>query len=309
MGVLPHGVSGPDNWTVLCVDPDWETAPVLDEPGVAVLTAETIGAATSILEDRAVDCLVAEYDLPDGTAFELFDTARDHQPNIGCVLFTAAGHDEMEMAAVGDSVAEYISKELSGNERRLAETVTRIIDQRSQVGFPLPPSEDERLDVLSSYDLPDLDTVEAFDRLSTLVAEYFDVSVVFIGLLEAESEQFITCHGADWEQLTREDSICTYAILEEDVTVIENVQEDPRFEHNQRLKELNVHSYAGANLTVADGTTIGELCLINDEPRSYTPAEREQLQLFADEVAEQLEFRRRLDVSQLPDDEAPEDNG
>jgi len=296
-----HAVPGRDTRAVLCVDPDGETATRLDEPGFEILTAGTMQAARDCLAKHDIDCVVAEYEFPDGTAFQLFDEARAIHPNVGCVLFTDAGHDEIDSQTAGDTVTEYLPRGGPASDERLREMVRRIVDDWSQVGFPLPPAEDERLETLAAYDLPDLDTAEAFDRLTALVAEHFGVSVAFIGLLEEESEQFIACHGAEWNQLTREDSICTYAILEENVTVIENVQEDPRFEHNDRLKELDIRSYAGANLTVADGTTIGELCLIDDEPRSFTDAEREDLRLFADEVTEQLEFRRRLGVADLED--------
>jgi len=98
----------------------------------------------------------------------------------------------------------------------------------------------------------------------------------------------------DWETLSREDSICTYAMLEDDVTVIEDVQADPRFEHNETLKALGIRSYAGAKIEAPNGQVIGQLCVTNEQPRSYTEAERADLALFADEVAEQLELRRRL---------------
>jgi GAF domain-containing protein len=298
-----HDVPERDTRVVLCVDPDGEIATSLDDPAFEVISVETLSEARDCLSEHDIDCVVADYEFPDGTAFQLFDEARERHPNVGCVLFTDVGHDEMDLQTVSDTVVEYLPRGGPASDRRLRETVRRIVDDRSQVGFPLPPAEDERLDTLAAYDLPDLETAEAFDRLTALVAEHFGVSVAFIGLLEAETEQFVACHGAEWEELTREDSICTYAILEEDVTVIENVQADPRFAHNDRLKDLGVRAYAGANLTVADGTTIGELCLIDDEPRSFTDAEQADLSLFADEVTEQLEFRRRLGVATLPEAE------
>lgn len=305
MDYVPSAVSGRDTRVVLCVDPDGETAPRIDGSGFESITVGTIAAARDCLAERDVDCVVAEHNLPDGNVFHLFGEAREVHPNVGCVLFTGATHEEIDLQAVDDAVAEYISKDGPASGKRLLDTVTRIVDDLSQVGFPLPPNEDERQETLADYDLPGLDTVEAFDRLTALITEHFGADVAFIGLLEAESEQFIACHGAEWDQLIREDSICTYAILEEGVTVIENVQADPRFAHNDRLEELGIRSYAGANLTVGDGTTIGELCLIGHEPRSFSAAEQEQLQLFADEVTEQLEFRRRLGVAHLPED--PED--
>jgi len=280
---------------VLCVDPDDATAAAFEErPGFAAVAAGTIESAREAAEFRDVDCVVAEYELADGTGFDLFETVRENAPNAGCVLFTAAGHTEIDPGAVRNAVAEYLPKSGRNAEERLVETVEMIVDDRTQVGFPLPPDESERLEALSAYDVGDYEAVASFDRLTTLVATHFDISIAFVGLIGEAEERFVACHGADWTTLAREDSICTYAILEEEVTIVEDVREDPRFRHNEALKQRDVRSYAGANITTPDGQVLGELCLIDDEPRSYTAQERAELQLFADEVAEQFELRRRL---------------
>ncbi len=285
--------------TVLCVDPDAEAREGLvaefeTRANFAPTAADSVGSALDTAESTAVDCIVAEYDLGDGTAFDLFEAARDHHPNVSCILFTDVGHADIDSGAFRDTVAEYLPKGGPNATDRLVDIVRNAVLNRTQVGFPLPPDEDERLEALADYDIDDLTAVESFDRFSNLIVSHFGISVAFVGLLDEEEERFVACHGADWETLTREDSICTYAVLDEDVTVVENVQADPRFEHNETLKQLDIRAYAGANLTTADGTVIGELCLIDDEPRRFTDEELTDLQLFAEEVSDQLELRRRL---------------
>lgn len=281
--------------TVLCVDPDAETATLFDEADeFQVLTATSSEAAAELIGSHDIDCVVAEYELGENTGFDLFESVRQSSPNAGCILFTTTGHDEIDPGAVRNAVAEYLPKSGRNAEERLLETVRTITAERTQVGFPLPPDEDERLQTLAAYDVTDYEAVEAFDRLSTLIANHFAIRVAFIGLISETEERFVACHGADWDPIDREDSICTYAILDDDITVVEDVGEDPRFEHNETLEEKQIRSYAGANITAPDGQVIGELCLIDDEPRSYSAEERTDLQRFADEVSEQFEFRRRL---------------
>jgi CheY-like chemotaxis protein len=281
--------------TVLCVDPTGETAGAFDgTEEIDTLAVETAADAREAVENRRVDCVVAEYDLSDATGFELFDQLRETQPNLGCILYTATAYGEMGADASGSTVAEYVPKSGSDGATRLVETVRSVVGERTQAGFPLPPEEDQRLATLAKYDVPDLETTETFDRISRLVASHFDVTVAFVGLIDEYEERFLTCHGADWERLSREDTICTYAMLEEDVTVIEDVQADSRFEHNETLRALGIRSYAGATIAAPNGQAIGQLCVTNEQPRSYTDEEQRDLQLFADEVAEQLELRRRL---------------
>lgn len=288
-----------DELTVLCVDPETaareRTVAAFEDRGAfrAIGASDVVGALDAA-ETGDVDCVVAEHAFPDGTGFEVFDAIRQRHPNAVCVLFTDAGHDEIDSEAFRDTVAEYLPKAGPDARDRLVDVTRNAVVNRTQVGFPLPPDEDERLDALSEYDVDELRTVDTFDRISELIASHFDIDVAFVGLLDEAEERFVACHGADWETLTREDSICTYAILDEDVTVVEDVQADPRFEHNETLRELNICSYAGANLTGPDGRVVGELCCIDDEPRSYTDGELADLQLFAEEVSEQLELRRRL---------------
>ena len=289
--------------TVVCIDPDPDalarTAAAIDEE--SDMHAEPVAdaeAALDLVESGAPDCLVAEFDLPDGTAFELFEAARDRKPGLGCVLFTDASIDELG-ERFGDVVVEYLSRDGPNALARLQHLVRNVVVNRFHVGYPVPADEDERLAAVQAYDVEALSTVETFDRLTRLIANHFDIAVAFVGLIGEREEEFVACHGADWDTLAREDSVCTYAILEDDLTVIEHVQADPRFEANETLRELGVRSYAGANITSADGHRIGQLCLIHDQPRSYTDAELADLRLYADEVTEQLELRRRLNEPDL----------
>ncbi len=288
-----------DDITVLCVEPKSESREATIEAFQNRANFRAVGAtgipdALDIVTTTDIDCIVAEYDLRGGSAFELFERARESHPNLSCLLFTELGHEDIDSEAFRETIAEFHPKGGPDARDRLANMVRNAVVNRTQVGFPLPPDEDERLETLGEYNVGELSTVESFDRLSKLIASHFNVNVCFVGLLDAAQEQFVACHGADWETLTREDSICTYSIIDDGVTVIENVQTDPRFEHNETLKELNIRSYAGADLTTPDGTIIGELCLIHGEPRGYTDTELSDLQLFAEEVSEQLELRQRL---------------
>jgi DNA-binding response OmpR family regulator len=296
-------VTDGETCTVLCVDPE---TPALEDvvgafdgqPGFEPVTARGVESGTDVAETDGVDCVVAEYALPDGTGFELFDRVREHHPNAACVLFTDAGHAEIDSTAFRDTIAEYLPKGGRNSLDRLVEVTRNAVVNRTQVGFPLPAAEDERLEAVGEYDVEDLRAVDAFDRISELVATHFDIGVAFVGLLDEEQERFLACHGADWKTLAREDSVCTHAIVEDGTTVIEDVQADPRFEHNETLRQLGVCSYAGVDIDTPDGYTVGELCCIDDEPRSYTDEELADLRLFAEEVAEQLELRLGTELAE-----------
>lgn len=285
--------------TILCVEPDpadraATAAAIDDEPDMEAVPVADGDPAIDHVADGRVDCLVAAHDLPGETGLELIQRAREHDAGLGCVLFTDRSIEDIGTDQFQDVVAEYLPKDTPEARDRLRHLVRNVVVNRFHVGYPVPADEKARLAAVRSYDVPALSAVETFDRLTRLVANHFDIAIAFVGLIDERREEFLACHGADWGTLAREDSVCTYAILEDDVTVIEHVQDDPRFEANETLRELGVRSYAGANLTSAEGYNVGQLCLVHDEPRAYTEAELADLRLFADEVMEQLELRRRL---------------
>jgi len=290
-----------DSVSVLYVDPDddarLETATDLDiSPLVdaAVETCATIEEAIDTLKSTAVDCLVTENELPDGTGLELVEWVRDNHPDLPCILYTSATPDAIRTTEFGSVVVEYLPKDIPDSMTALARLIGNVVSQRSQLAYPIPETEDERLAALGRYDVTDREATETVDRLTELVASHFGVAVAFAGVVDAHEERFLACKGADWEQLDREDTICTYTLLEDDHLVVENVQDDSRFGDVEVLKELDIRSYAGVPLKTPDGLPIGALCLIHDEPRSYTDSEIDDLHRFADELMEQLELRRRL---------------
>jgi GAF domain-containing protein len=284
--------------TVLCVDTEGEIeeteSAVASEPSLSTIETTSVTEAQSILTDDDIDAVVTEYELADGTGMEVVETIREESPQTPCVLFTDARPDDIDTSSFEDLIVEYLGKHLPDAHDRLGFVVDDVIVHSSQVGFLLPDNEQERLAALGEYDIEDLPIEESFERLTDLIASHFDTAVAFIGLLEKDEEDFVACHGADWDSLTREHTICTHSMLQDDVMVVEDISDDKRFRSNDVLHNLGIVSYAGANMTTRSGEVIGQVCLIDHEPRSYDAEERADLQRFADEAMEMLELRQRV---------------
>ncbi|WP_424017757.1 GAF domain-containing protein [Halorientalis pallida] len=288
--------------TVLYADGDEEsrtaTAKALSTAGLDVHEAATLDAATETLATTAVDCVVTAYDLSDGHGLELFATVRETTPDTPCILFTDVTTSEIDTTAFEGLVAEYLPSGTPNAAERLRELIDELVTRRSQVGYPLPDDEDARLAALERYDVEDAATQAALDRLTKLAAHHVDVDKVFIGVVGEHEERFISCQGADLDPLERENTMCTHAIIEPDVMVVEDTHEDARFEHNDALDRLDIRSYVGAPLHSPDGAALGSFCLTDDEPREFTDDEISFIRLLADEAAEQLNLRRKLRAAQ-----------
>lgn len=284
--------------TVVCADPDDDgravTSEALAAAGFDVLGADSVAGVEAALDD-SVDCVVTTASFPDGDGFDVVAAVRDRYPDCPCVFYTTEAPAELPRGG-RDQVVEYVPEGVEGALDRLVDVVEAAATEITQAAYPVPRDEAERLAALARYDVDELSTLDTFERLTALIASHFDIDVAFVGLVDAHEERFVACEGANWRTLDREDSICTHTILSNDVMVVEDTREDPRFAGIDRLDELDIRSYAGVRVTDADGNALGAVCCTHGEPREYTRAEREDLRRFADEVEEQLRLRLgRLD--------------
>lgn len=284
--------------TVLCVDPDDEdrraTAAALREAtGREVMACPDLAAARDALT-AAVDCVVTEFELPDGTGLDLLAAVRETAPDAGFVLFTDTDLDGIGTGRLDDGIAEYVPKSAPNARARLADLVGHTVRFRTQTAYPLPEDEAERIGALETY-RPVLGAVEgAFDRLTTLASDLLSVPVSSVGIIDEHEQSYVACYGLDISVFPREETVCTYTILDSGVTTIEDLREDPRFSDNEGLETLDLRSYASANLTTPDGQVIGTVCVFDHLPREWTAEDGEHLRLLAAEAMEVLELHRRL---------------
>jgi GAF domain-containing protein len=289
---------------ILCVDPDdgdrADTIEALgaefDGPGPAFefpTAASVADAEAALTADTAA--VITEYALPDGTGLDVIAAARETCPDAGCVLYTDTDPDSIDSTELRGAITEYVGKGSAFGADRLTQLVRTTVETRSQSTYPLPQDETERLAALRSYDLDGEAVVASLKRVTDLAATHFGVDRASVNLVGEHSQEFLACHGpADaWETMDREDSICTFTILEDDgVMAVPDVAQDPRFEsRSEALVDLGIRAYLGANLTSSIGLTIGSLCVYDDDPRSFTGEEEAYLRDLAALAMELIELR------------------
>ncbi|WP_254280045.1 GAF domain-containing protein [Haloarcula marina] len=301
--------------TVLCIDgPDRidEVSDTIDaDADLTAVQATSVEEARQLLASEPVVAVVTAAELPDGDGMDIVTAIRDSEVSqTPCVLYTDLPPSEIDTTAVEESIVEYLDRSLPDAGERLQFVTNDVIEHSTQVSFMAPEDEGERLDALAEYDVENLPVEESFERMTDLIASHFDAGVAFIGLIERDEESFLACHGADLDSLTREETICTHSMLQEDVMVVEDITTDKRFSENEYLQHLGIRSYAGANMTTHEGHVIGQVCLIDFEPRSYSPEEQAELESFADLAMETLDLRQalrdaRTATPQVPEADAP----
>jgi CheY-like chemotaxis protein len=289
---------------ILCVDPDddarEDTLAALEaEFSDLGLTFEFVPAATvADAEDAltgATAAVITEYALPDGTGFDVIAAARETCPDAGCVLYTDTDPDTIDTTELRGAITEYVGKGSAFGADRLTQLVRTTVETKAQSTYPVPQTESERLAALRSYDLQDGAVVASLERITDLAAAHFGVDQASVNIIGEHSQEFLACHGGaeEWETMDREDSICTFTILEDAGSMaVPDVTEDPRFEsRSEALIGLGIRAYLGANLTTSAGLTIGSLCVYDDDPREFTGEDEAYLRDLADVAIELIELR------------------
>jgi signal transduction histidine kinase len=157
----------------------------------------------------------------------------------------------------------------------------------------IPDNDQERVEALNRYQIFNTAAEPAFDRICELACTIFNCPIAHISFLDADTEFVKANMGVSGiERVERGVGMCAIAILDPEVTVIENALQDPLlYKHPYVHGEFGLRFYAGAPIITSDGFIIGTMCLVDTKPRSFTAHERIILQSLAKLVMEQTEMR------------------
>ena len=159
---------------------------------------------------------------------------------------------------------------------------------------PIPANEKKRLKVLWQYEVLDTVPEEVFDDLTELAARICEAPIALISLVDESRQWFKSKVGTTVNETSRDISFCAHAIAQNDLFIVPDATQDPRFAENPLVKsDPKIRFYAGAPLITPDGHALGTLCVIDKIPRQLRPDQQQALRILARHVVSQLELRRR----------------
>ncbi len=146
--------------------------------------------------------------------------------------------------------------------------------------------------VLDEFGILDTPPDGAFDHITALAAQFFDVPISLISLVDEDRIWMKSSHGADIDEIDRAPGLCASVIFQDEAYVVEDALDDPRTLDNPLVAgEFGLRFYAAAPLVTANGFRLGTINVLDFEPRPVTSEEKEALQHFARLVINQMELR------------------
>ncbi|MUV04508.1 hypothetical protein GN157_12385 [Flavobacterium rakeshii] len=159
----------------------------------------------------------------------------------------------------------------------------------------IPSNDMQRLEKLYEYRILDTHSEEAFDKIALLAAQIFNTTSAFISFVDQDrvflkSNLSLLPHNV----IDRRDSLCSLAILNDNVTVFNDTHTSPDLmESPYVVGEDGIRFYAGAPLKTPEGYLVGTVCVIDNVAREATDAQMDMLKTLSKIIVNKLESRLR----------------
>ena len=161
----------------------------------------------------------------------------------------------------------------------------------------MPSTETARLAALNRYAILDTEPEQSFDDLVVLASFVCRTPIATLSLVDDHRQWFKSKVGVEVRETPRDISFCAHAIQQEELFIVPDALEDPRFKDNPLvLGDPHIRFYAGAPLIDEDGYALGTLCVMDRQPRELDDTQKEALRSLRRLALSQIELRRNIQL-------------
>jgi CheY-like chemotaxis protein len=168
----------------------------------------------------------------------------------------------------------------------------RAICSEALVQLAPPQDEGLRLETLRSFRVLGTPCEQVFDDIAHLAALICDTPVAVIAFIDEQRVWFKAKIGLELDEISRDGSFCSYAVLQPDVLIVPDPRTDERFMNSFLVKEIGVQFYAGIPLVADDAHPLGVLAVMDRVPHLLTEEQGDSLRILARRLMHELELRR-----------------
>jgi hypothetical protein len=162
-------------------------------------------------------------------------------------------------------------------------------------------TEQERLEALEQLGIMDSEPESDFNDLVSLASDLCQSPISILTLLDEHRQWFKAIKGLPIKETARSIAFCDKALMQDDIFVVSDAANDPRFSENPLVTEAPfIRFYAGALVHSPEGHKLGTLCIIDTSPRELSWKEANILSKLARQGSQLIELRtRRLELEKV----------
>lgn len=154
---------------------------------------------------------------------------------------------------------------------------------------PIPKNEEERVWALMEFDIDYSDTAGLLKDLVELAAKIAGTKISLVNLIDNYTQWTVANFGLPLEQMSREDSVCQYTIIDTDGFEVKSLSTDDRFKDKFYVTDgPKLEYYYGIPLATPEGYNLGALCVLDTSTKELSPEKVELLKIVAKEVVNRL---------------------
>jgi diguanylate cyclase (GGDEF)-like protein len=149
-----------------------------------------------------------------------------------------------------------------------------------------------RLATVRRTGLLDAGLQESLQRYTRLAAKLTGAPQSMVSVIDADRQYFSGAFGTALEETPLESSYCKHAVADGSQLCVEDSWRDEILVKNGATFGSGVRAYLGSPFS-AEGSPIGALCVIDQQPRAWTGDDRQVIEDLAMAVATDIELRLR----------------
>ena len=169
-------------------------------------------------------------------------------------------------------------------------------------GLPAALSDPRRIAAVLATGLLDTGPEQPFDDLAEVAAAITGCERAFITLVDEDRSFWKSCVGVDIQQTggrqnPARESFCYFLVGLGDRFVVEDAAEDPRTRDHPSVAPMKIGAWAGYPVLGLAGEVLGSMCVIDENPHRWQPAELAALGTLARAVSNEINLRGSLAVA------------
>ena len=161
------------------------------------------------------------------------------------------------------------------------------------------PSEADRLAALADLGVAEGGPEATFDRIARIGRAALRFPAAHVTLITRDRHITKTSGSLAGNEAPREESICSFTILDYEPLIIADTQLDARVSGLRVVTEFGLRSYWGMPLTTRHGHNLGAFCALDTMPRHPAESDLEILRDLARLAVECIELRSQAMVDVL----------